>query len=241
MVNEVHVTDRILDYVLGCLDVEDDLQVNEHLAGCPACQAELREYEQVMGLLPLAASEYAPPPYVKEQLMRQIRPAAASRLPAAAPAWQRKFRNVFGKALPAWSLASLVLVVALVASNLMLWQRLDRMETLQANTLRTIVLQGTESAPGATGLLVISLDGEHGTLVVDQLAPLDESHQYQLWLTRDGQRVSGGVFSVDENGYGAKWIHAPDPLASYTGFGVTVEPEGGSSGPTGDRVLGGSL
>jgi anti-sigma-K factor RskA len=30
-------------------------------------------------------------------------------------------------------------------------------------------------------------------------------------------------------------------LDAYTDFGVTVEPAGGSPGPTGDKVLGGSF
>jgi anti-sigma-K factor RskA len=173
--------------------------------------------------------------------MDQIRqPGAAGRQPARST-WLQTLQRALVKATPAWSLVSLVLVVALAANNLFLWQRLDRLESVQANTLRTIVLQGTQSSPYATGLLVISLDGEHGTLVVDRLKPLGEDQQYQLWLTRDGQRTDGGVFSVDEDGYGAKWIKASDPLASYTGFGVTVEPAGGSPYPTGDRVLGGGL
>jgi len=70
----------------------------------------------------------------------------------------------------------------------------------------TVVLQGTSFSPGASGMLVISRDGEHGTLVVDGLPPLDESHQYQLWLIRNGERLSGGVFSVDARGYGSLWV-----------------------------------
>jgi anti-sigma-K factor RskA len=96
-------------------------------------------------------------------------------------------------------------------------------------------------APEATGLLVISVDGEHGTLVVDGLASLEPSWQYQLWLIQDGQRTSGGVFSVSHEGYGSLWISSPQPLSSYSAFGVTIEPEGGSPGPTGDKVLGNTL
>jgi anti-sigma-K factor RskA len=90
-------------------------------------------------------------------------------------------------------------------------------------------------------MLVVSQDGEHGTLVVDGLPALDEMSQYQLWLIRDEQRTNGGIFSVDEEGYGNLWVSSPEPLLSYSAFGITVEPAGGSPGPTGVKVLGGEL
>ena len=107
--------------------------------------------------------------------------------------------------------------------------------------MQVVAMVGTDAAPAAVGTLVISGDGEYGTLAVDGLAALDPDHQYQLWLIRDGQRTSGGVFSVNPEGYGALWISSPEPLSSYPAFGITIEPEGGSPGPTGDKVLGGSL
>ena len=56
-----------------------------------------------------------------------------------------------------------------------------------------------------------------------------------------GQRTSGGVFSVYDEGYGVLKIDAPEPLISYQNVGITIEPAGGSPGPTGERVLGGDL
>lgn len=107
--------------------------------------------------------------------------------------------------------------------------------------MQVVALQGTDLVPRASGLIVISPDGQHGTLVVDELPALDESQEYQLWLIRDGQRTSGALFSVSEDGYGNKWIDAPEPLTNYSSFGVTIEPAGGSPGPTGEKVLGGDL
>ena len=84
-------------------------------------------------------------------------------------------------------------------------------------------------------------DGDHGTLVVDSLAPLGQDQQYQLWLIQDGERTDGGVFSVNPEGYGSLWVETPQPLSSYSAFGITIEPAGGSPGPTGDKVLGSAL
>jgi anti-sigma-K factor RskA len=74
------------------------------------------------------------------------------------------------------------------------------------------------------------------------LPPLAPDRAYQLWLVnKDGQRVSGGVFSVDAEGYGWLKVWTPQPLGVYQRAGITVEPLDGSPGPTGARVLGGDL
>ncbi len=100
-------------------------------------------------------------------------------------------------------------------------------------------MTGTTHDPGATGMLVISQDGNLGTLIVDNLPALDSTHQYQLWLIQDNQRASGGVFSVSQDGYGALMVHSTVPLITYSSFGITIEPTGGSPGPTGEKVMGG--
>jgi anti-sigma-K factor RskA len=89
--------------------------------------------------------------------------------------------------------------------------------------------------------VVISADGANGVLIVDQMPTLDSESTYQLWLTRNGQSISGALFSVDESGYRGVRIVAPESLLLYSSIRVTIEPVGGSSAPTGEQVLGGSL
>ena len=57
---------------------------------------------------------------------------------------------------------------------------------------------------------------------------LEYGLSYQLWLTRDGERTSGGTFRVDDAGIGSLLIALEGPLDSYEAMGVTVEPWGGS-------------
>ena len=107
--------------------------------------------------------------------------------------------------------------------------------------MRVVNLDGTEFSPGATGMIVMSRNGEYGTLVVDHLPALSPEEQFQLWLIQDGKRTSGGVFSVSPEGYASLVISSPHPLDNYGSFGITIEPAGGSPGPTGEKVLGGNL
>ena len=133
----------------------------------------------------------------------------------------------------------MVVVAVLLVSNILLWQRLGDFKRAGQETLVTIELQGTDYKPDAAGMLVMSKDGEYGVLVVDGLPQLDKSEQYQLWLILDGARSNGGVFSVNEEGYGSLLVASAKPLSEYSAFGITVEPRGGSPGPTGVKVLGG--
>jgi anti-sigma-K factor RskA len=107
--------------------------------------------------------------------------------------------------------------------------------------MRVIALANTKDSPQAVGTLVTDQKGIYGTLVVDNLARLDSSHQYQVWLTQAGKRISGGVFSVNPDGYASLEILAPLPLIQYDEIGITIEPNGGSPGPTGAKVLGGAI
>jgi anti-sigma-K factor RskA len=157
------------------------------------------------------------------------------------PSWRGRLNDFTRQLSPAWIWVSSLLILTLAVSNLFLWRQVRLLSASQAQVMRTVNLTGTEAAPGATGLLVISLNGQHGTLVVDDLPDLNDQWQYQLWLIdQSGSRTSGGVFSVRE-GYGSVWVSSPQPLIHYPVFGVTVEPSGGSAAPTGEKVLGGEL
>lgn len=242
MLNHVHVIELLPAYALGSLDEEDAIQVAEHLDTCPGCRAELLSYQAVVDRLALAAPDAMPSSELKQQILRQLQ--APRRGPTARPrrSWWQWIVSLFQRAAPAWGLASLALIALLALSNLWWWQRANQERPLVTpGGMQIVAMVGTDAAPAAVGTLIISGDGEYGTLVVDGLPALDPDHQYQLWLIRDEQRTSGGVFSVNSEGYGALWIASPEPLSSYPAFDITIEPRGGSPGPTGDKVLGGSL
>jgi anti-sigma-K factor RskA len=242
MLNHVDGIELLPAYALGSLDDDEVIQVAEHLDTCPACRAELLSYQAVADRLALAAPVAVPPPGLKQQILGQLQRPRLEPTTGPRQSWWQWIVGLFQRAAPAWGLASLALIALLVLSNLWWWQRANPEGPLVTpGGMQVIAMAGTDAAPTAVGTLVISGDGEYGTLVVDSLPALDPDHQYQLWLIRDGQRTSGGVFSVNPEGYGALWISSPEPLSSYPAFGITIEPEGGSPGPTGDKVLGSSL
>jgi anti-sigma-K factor RskA len=241
MSTQEHFFDLLPAYALGSLDEEEQLQVSKHLAVCTICRAELQDFEQVVDDLPLSIVQSEAPSEVKDKIMAYAGKEKESTVRTAEQTWWARFTHAMRGSAPVWGIASLVLILMLGLSNVVLWGRLNEIEKDSQSVLQSIPLQGTDATPQAVGMLVVSQNGEHGTLVVDGLPALDELSQYQLWLIRDGGRTSGGIFSVDEEGYGSLWVSSPEPLLSYSAFGITVEPAGGSLGPTGMKVLGGEL
>jgi anti-sigma-K factor RskA len=240
MTEDHHILDLIPAFALECLEEEEAVAVTRHLATCEICRADLRAYREIASQLAFSVSQVEPPAALKAGLLARVQAVQleTDRAPRRS-GWQRFFAAL-PRLSPVWAVASLALILILGASNVLLWQQVRELRARQA-PLPVVALNSTAAAPGATGMLVISDDGLHGTLVVDNLPDLGEAQQYQLWLIENGQRASGGVFSVSPDGYGSVWVHSPKPLASFSTFGITIEPEGGSPGPTGEKVLGSDL
>jgi anti-sigma-K factor RskA len=231
-----HVTDHIPAYALDSLDEAEARYIQAHLERCEICMAELVEYRQLVGNLAFAAPQFDPPPALKTKLMDRIKPRLETSDQTDAPeSWWGRLNNKLPQLSPAWGFAAVAIILVLAISNVLLWQQVNRSQP--PPPLRVIGLQGGDAAPQATGMIVVSVDGEHGTLVVDHLPQLREDQEYQLWLIQDGERTSGALFSVGEDGYGSVWVGSPEPLIEYSRFGVTIEPKGGSPGPTGANVL----
>ena len=235
---ENHVFDILPDYVLDILPDAEASQVSTHLAGCLFCQAEFSRLQQVADILPLALSQTSPSPRVKRNLMGAIHtPKSKTSISSETMSW-KNLAGILRRRLPALGMA---LIMVLALSNLLLWKQFNSLNSPANTSMQVIALANTNDAPQAVGTLIMGQNGDYGTLVVDHLPLLDAEQQYQVWLIRDGERTSSGLFSVNYEGYGSLELSAPLLLNQYDTIGITIEPRGGSPGPTGAKVLGSDL
>ncbi|MBX6752910.1 MAG: anti-sigma factor [Thermorudis peleae] len=241
-------------YALGALADEEAQRVAAHLRVCPVCQAELARLDLAAATLGFALPPTPPPATLKDRVL-----TAALALPAEAPVgrvvatvhqqrWLARLRRV------AWAAALVALLVESLVLGV-LGVRLEHAERAQAQAnarlaqVLAILRQADWSAPvlgesnGAApiaGRVYVDSQGVAGVLIIDGLPPLPAQNLYQVWLIRpDGQRVNGGVFTVDRSRHAVVFLQAPDSWTAFIGMGITVEPSpGGSVKPTGPRVAG---
>jgi len=139
-------------------------------------------------------------------------------------------------------------LVLLAGWNMVLQRRLavltadvatrQQVETvLRTPGARVITLTPQPAAPEARGNLIIDPEGTSAYLVADGLPTLPGDKSYQLWLADGDTRFSVGVFRGNPAGEATVFVRSPKPLGDYSGCGITIEPAGGSPGPTGEQVL----
>lgn len=239
MIDHDHIADLLPAYALGCLDDDEAVLVSEHFAACEKCYARLMQLRQTADLLAYGIPVVFPPDTVKTKLMRKIGPPsdifADSQPTHSPPQWRRtSLRPRFSSA---WAAAGIIMIIVLAVINLIQWQtRTAGHQSEVKGGLLIIKMKGTLRAPEGDGTFVISQDRKQGVLVASDLPVLDQRHQYQLWMEKDGQRISGGLFSVSPNGYAVVKIQAEELLTNFRSFEVTVEPRGGSPKP-GDNLV----
>ncbi len=261
------IPELIPAYALQALPRAEQAMVEKHVPKCPDCRTLLADHQALAEGLLYTAPPVAAPPHLEADLRRRLAEAratgAADRPPRPLRAWLDALFSPAAR--PALAAATLVLLTLAVVSNVywvgttnqlrthqaMMAEQLEHAqldEQLMYDAIRllatgghTVVLRGDAPAPKALGMLAMTPDRPEAFLVVHDLPPLPAGKTYQLWLIRDGQRESGGLFEVEPDGENVIVVRSQQPLANYQAVEVTVEPAGGSPSPTSPRVMGGRL
>ena len=243
MAAEDEYSDLLSAYALGTLDEDETTQLETHLATCASCQSSLRAYQEVVGYLPLAVADAEPSPALKGRLLASVKTmdgetTVSLSTPSPRLNLRSWLRHLYRQ--PVTRRAILVIMALLIVVNVLLWQQVSQLRAPEQSTgMVALAMTSTNEAEDASGFFLVSEDGLSGAIVADELPQLDADLHYQLWLFR-GQDVidKGGSFTVDELGYGGKWVSAPESLHTYTHFSVTIEPvDSDADQPTGVTVL----
>ena len=240
---EAEIESLLGAYALDAVDDDERAEVEAHLATCPRCRAEVAAHREVAALM--ANGAVAAPEGLWDRIAEELSPELPASAPGAAdllahlPRPARRHPRAFVGALVL--AAAVLVVVALLSFRVSnLTQQLHSTKTavgisaavdsVLAHQHRTITLTSADRSEEAT--VVIGTDDE-GYWTRSNLDRLPSSETYQLWtIVRGKVIVSLGVLGPDPKAASAF------RLARDMGrLMVTVEPEGGTPGPTTPAVV----
>jgi hypothetical protein len=117
----------------------------------------------------------------------------------------------------------------------------DILEFLQTTNLSSINLKNYQNNLVVQGKIFLDKPNKKAVLIAKDLDILPEGHTYQLWAVFKINPTSIGTFNTDDSGSAVMKIeYVPNPQ-KIKRFIVTKELGSGSSEPTGDMYLLGSL
>jgi hypothetical protein len=187
-----HVRQELAAYALGGLDPAEAAAVEEHLASCPACAAELARLEPLPGLIARAEGLEIPEPpaALEERLLDRV---AASRPRRS----RRRARRPAGlRALAATALAGVALGAGATALALTVWD-------------------GEGGGGGGARTYDLVIRGDNGVSASADFEPGDEGTEVHLWVKglppggtavyevlceRQGWSAGAGTFRADAEG-----------------------------------------
>lgn len=231
-------TEDLPAYVLGALSRTEAAALKAHLETCPACQAELEQYQQIgdglmASIFPLQKASSA----IKGKVLASI----AKRSPAR-PGARWGFRQfAFG------TMALLLIGMNLVAFMQIRDLRQQHVELAgqveQNHTILGMLTASTEIHPvsgdGVSGNLLLDREKNLSYLLVWNLPLPPGDYVYQIWLVDpEGERVDAGLFRPEGNRpFTSAALSTSRNFDEFVGVEVTVEPSSGSDTPTGERIL----
>lgn len=232
MLSHESIQELLAGYALEALSGDEAREVERHLPTCAECRRTLADYRHVTQELGHLVPPRVAPSHLEADLRARLAAARVSTRPARLtrlPGWQ-----------PLALAAAFVMVLGLglwVALSGTLSQRTsDRLaeSILSSEDAVRVAMVPDDIAPEATGNVVLGEENRAFVVLVTDLPPLPAEQVYQLWLIEGDRRDDGGTYQPDEE----VWlVRTPQDLDTYDAIGVTIEPLGGSPGPTGPRVL----
>jgi len=232
MIKHDQIYEMLPAYALGCLDQEEAVMVSEHIATCAKCNGQFLEYRSTVDAMAYGAPGVYPSDSLKQKLMQRIQTTAKKPSVSQPAIKHQKLKSLWQSLSPAWTFASLALIVSLTVINLFQWHHTQKLQKEVDVELLILKMKGTPKAPKGDGTFIISQNRKKGVLVASDLPIHRENQQYQLWMKKKGQQVSGGVFSVTPTGYAVVEIQSEESLSNFRSFKITLEPVGGSPTPS---------
>ena len=255
-------------YALGILTDDERVALENHLRDCRSCADEVRESIEATSALAVGVKQIDPPASLRGRVLaaatasREPRPTATlpRRSFGSLPYWLSAAATLAAVALGLYALNLRTRVedlearlrVATSATDSMQKQLISlsaeaseaqrRFRILAARDVRRIDLAGVPPAADAAAQAFWS-PTQGLFLAGTNLPALPAGRVYQLWMISPEQAapLSMALLTPDAGGRVTTITPNPAGVTRVAAFAVTVEPAGGSPGPTGDKVLVGTF
>ncbi|TDN37949.1 anti-sigma factor [Hymenobacter sp. UV11] len=106
----------------------------------------------------------------------------------------------------------------------------SQLQIFRSTQFKTVALAGTPAHPQASARVLFNRVNHRVYLDVQELPPLPAGKQYQLWALDKGKPIDAGVLAATTAA--GDDLQQMKDIASAQTFAMTVEPTGGSAGPT---------
>jgi len=221
-------------YAVDALDDLERAAFERHLSECSACQVEVAGLREAAAAIGVTAA-VQPPAGLRDKVLADIatvRPLPPSVEQPAASAAAGRLTRFRPRAL----IAAAAAVIALGAGAAVV-QPWDDGPTATPTAAQRVAAADdattyTQKVGDATATLVVSEQLNEAVLVTTDMPAAPEGKVYELWLDHEGVgMVPAGLMEGDE----PEVVLEGDP-ATAIGFGITVEPDGGSEEPTSEPV-----
>lgn len=216
-------------YALDAVDADERRRFEAHYPTCSICAQEVLEFRETAAILASGAA-VTPPPDLKAQIMAEV--GRTQQLSPVVPDQLAARRRQLPRAAGILAAAAAIVLVA-VGSVAVLRDRggggeAEVVDLLAAPDARLATLEGE------TGTLrvVWSAARDQVAVVGDGLADPGPGRTYALWFLVDDGVTPAGLFEPGSGGAIRQVVDVAD--IDGLGFGVSIEPDGGSPQPTGE-------
>ena len=217
------------------MEPEEAVAVGEHVAGCAECAEALAEMRALVGALPLTVPQVAPPPELKERVLRSVQPSRETARPTAESPRHRW--SLRGPAALAAAATLFVALAGVLSWGLILQDRLDENQervsslydamTVLADADQRWEFSGSVIEPGARGVLAYSAERQASMLMVWGLPEQDEDSTYNAWAASGGSREGMGSMRRANDGL---WAMVPGDITDMESVGITLREDDGPGG-----------
>lgn len=222
MMTHSEMTDLVELYALDALEVHEAIRFEAHLSGCETCQVHLADARTVTAAL---VADSAPPSHVWDRILADIEPshATVTELP--------RRRGLFLALSAVAAALAITLGGVVIAGNSLSPEQaiVSAAEDAAAQSDSTVTAFVVDDVTVAE--VVLTKQGIGYVLPTQDLADLDESRTYQLWvINEEGSVISGGVLGNAPQASSFTWTDG------VSGFALTREIAGGVAASEGDVV-----